>query len=146
LKILEGGDPVKAYIAIKYHTDSRNRPLIEALSAVLAEAGAGSLCIARDVEGWGRVRLDPAALMERSFAEIDASDFLLVDLTEKGVGIGIEAGYARARGIPVLTVAREGSDVSETLRGISREVHLYEDPADLRAALEKWISRLEAEA
>jgi len=30
---------------------------------------------------------------------------MVVDLTEKGVGVGIEAGYARARGIPIVTIA-----------------------------------------
>ncbi|MFP4343050.1 MAG: nucleoside 2-deoxyribosyltransferase [Anaerolineales bacterium] len=134
---------MRAYIAIKYHPDNRNRGRIEALSEVLQAVGVASLCIARDVERWGRVHLDVRTLMERSFEEIDASDFLLVDLTEKGVGIGIEAGYAYARGIPLLTVAEESAEISATLLGISREIHHYREPGDLQHALESWVRTLD---
>ncbi len=134
---------MRAYIAIKYHPDSRNRERIAALSDTLQAVGVESLCIARDVERWGQVHLDVRTLMERSFEEIDASDFLLVDLSEKGVGIGIEAGYAYARGIPIFTVAEEGAEISATLRGISREIHPYREPGDLRPALEAWVRTLD---
>jgi hypothetical protein len=46
--------------------------------------------------------------------------------------LGIEAGYAYAQMIPVITIAREGSDISDTLRGISQGVYFYRVPADLR--------------
>ena len=65
--------------------------------------------------------------MRRSFAAIDKSDFVLVELSEKGVGLGIEAGYAYARKIPVLTMAREGQDISTTLQGISAQTFTYDD-------------------
>jgi nucleoside 2-deoxyribosyltransferase len=55
----------------------------------------------------------------------------VVELSEKGVGVGIEAGYARAKGKPIITVARRESDVSDTLRGISREVFIYQDKGEL---------------
>jgi hypothetical protein len=134
---------MRAYIAIKYHPDNRNRKRIAALSDTLQAVGVASLCIARDVERWGEVHLDVQTLMERSFEEIDASDFLLVDLSEKGVGIGIEAGYAYARGIPLLTVAQEGAEISATLRGISQELHSYREPGDLRPVLAAWVRTLD---
>ena len=49
-----------------------------------------------------------------------------VDLTEKGVGLGIEAGYACAKGIPIVIVAQQGSDISATLQGISQQVIFYQ--------------------
>ena len=79
----------------------------------------------------GREKFDSAELMHRTFAEIDSSDIVVVELSEKGVGVGIEAGYARAKGKPIITVARRGSDVSETLKGISREVFIYQDASEL---------------
>jgi len=56
---------------------------------------------------------------------------VLVDLTEKGVGLGIEAGYAYANGIPIVTIAQTGADISETLRGIASTVFFYTDYTDL---------------
>lgn len=122
---------MKAYIAIKYHADHGNRERIEEISAALEQQGFETVCITRDLEKWGEVHFEPSTLMQRTFSEIDASDVVVVDLTEKGVGVGIEVGYAFAKRIPVTTIARTGSDISETLRGISQEILLYNQYADL---------------
>lgn len=122
---------MQAYLAIKYHADNANRDRIEGICAALAACGIRTLCIARDVEQWGAVHFDPHSLMQQSFDAIDACDLVIVDLTEKGVGIGIEAGYAHARHIPIVTIAQAGSDISETLHGISDAVWFYETYHDL---------------
>jgi nucleoside 2-deoxyribosyltransferase len=75
--------------------------------------------------------LDARELMARTFAEIQACDLVIVDLTEKGVGVGIEAGYARAKNISVIVIAQTGADISETLRGIARAVFCYAGAEDL---------------
>ncbi len=124
-------EKMKAYLAIKYHADNANRPRIEGISAALETCGFETVCIARDVERWGQVQLDPAELMGRSFAELDKCDVVVVDISEKGVGVGIEAGYAYARRIPILTIAVPGADVPTTLRGISREVFQYRQLGEL---------------
>ncbi len=117
---------MKAAIAIKYHPDNSNRPRIELIAQALARSGIESFCVARDLERWGEVHFPPEELMQRAFAAIDACDLLVVDLSEKGVGVGIEAGYARARGIPIITIAQAGADISDTLRGVSQAVFWYE--------------------
>ncbi len=120
-----------AYLAIKYHADGANRPRIEALTTALTAAGIDTVCVVRDLEAWGQIHFAPDELMRRAFALLDASDLLVVELTEKGVGVGIEAGYAFARGIPILTVAQRGTDISTTLRGVSRAVLRYTVPDEL---------------
>jgi nucleoside 2-deoxyribosyltransferase len=116
----------RVFLSIKFHADGRNRGLIERLCALLVAGGHVPFCVVRDLEDWGRVEFSIQALMRETFAAIEQSDLVLVELSEKGVGLGIEAGYAFARGIPVLTAARQGSDLSTTLRGISARVCLYE--------------------
>jgi nucleoside 2-deoxyribosyltransferase len=123
----------QAYLGIKFHADQRNRPLIEMITAALTKAGWTTQVIVRDLEEWGAVQFDPQTLMVRTFAVIEDSDIAVIDLTEKGVGLGIEAGYAFSKGIPVFTIARAGSDISTTLRGISQEVCLYRNESDLVA-------------
>ena len=124
---------MKATIAIKYHPDNSNRPRIELISNALARSGIESFCVVRDLEHWGEVHFPPDELMRRAFAAIDACDLLVVDLSEKGVGVGIEAGYARARGIPIITIAQAGADISDTLRGVSQAVFWYESGDELAA-------------
>ncbi|MEW5717419.1 MAG: nucleoside 2-deoxyribosyltransferase [Chloroflexota bacterium] len=130
---------MKAFLSIKYHADHGNRARIEMIAAALQSRGIAAVCIARDVEQWGARRFDPAELMRRTFAAIDACDLVVVDLTEKGVGVGIEAGYARAKNIPIVAIAETGADISETLRGVSRTVFWYAGLDDLRGAIKEMI-------
>ena len=129
----------QAYLAIKYHPDHRNRPLIEQLSQALQQNGYQTHCVTRDLEEWGAQQFTPAVLMQKSFALIEQSDLVVIELTEKGVGLGIEAGYAHAKGLPILTIAQAGADVSTTLRGISAHVMHYADLAELAAQLHAFV-------
>jgi len=128
---------MKLYLAIKYYADQRNRPLIEAIAAAATAAGHSTVCVARDLEAWGATHFPADELMRRSFQLIDAADLVLVELSEKGVGLGIEAGYAHAQGIPVVVAARKGADISTTLAGIANQLIFYEEPTLLVDALQQ---------
>jgi len=126
---------MRAYLAIKHHEDNSNRQLIEQLSLHLSLQGIETTVMTRDHERWGEKKFPPDELMRITFEEIGVSDVLIVEMSEKGVGLGIEAGYAFAKGIPIIVVAREGSDISETLRGIARKIILYKDPEEIVISL-----------
>lgn len=118
---------MRIYLGIKYYRDNKNRELIERLTRHLESQGHVVFCVARDLEDWGHKSLEPTLLMKKTFEFIDSTDLVLIELTEKGVGLGIEAGYAFSRGIPVITVAENGADISTTLAGISKSVIKYEN-------------------
>lgn len=126
---------LRVYLAIKYHPDLSNRSRIEGITGVLEGLGYETLCATRDLEQWGRISFPPRELMIRSFAMIDSCDILVADITEKGVGIGIEAGYAYARTIPVYTIVAKGMPVSNTLRGISKAISEYQDYSEIKVLL-----------
>ena len=130
---------MKAYISIKYREDNSNKDCIQKISAALEQNDFETVCIARDIEKWGQVELSPHELMRRTFSEIDSSNLLVVDLTEKGVGLGIEAGYAYAKQIPIVVIARKGSDISTTLQGIAQKLFLYDEFEDLADFFEDTI-------
>jgi len=119
------------YLAIKYHPDAQNRPLIEGISAILAAQGHTTHCVARDVEEWGAIQLPPAVLMQRAFQAIDRSDQLLIEFSEKGVGLGIEAGYAHALGKPITVIAPPTAELSSTLHGIAATIFRYTNTEEL---------------
>jgi 2'-deoxynucleoside 5'-phosphate N-hydrolase len=125
----------RAYIAIKYHPDQRNRDRIEQITSALAGIGLDTVCIVRDVEAWGEVTVDAKTLMQISFDAIDTSQLVVIDLTEKGVGIGIEAGYAYARNVPIMVIAEAGADISTTLQGIAESVSFYSNAQELQQVL-----------
>ncbi|MCE2394854.1 nucleoside 2-deoxyribosyltransferase [Candidatus Poribacteria bacterium] len=122
---------MRAYISIKYRADHSNGDCIEKIASALEQNGFETVCITRDIEKWGQIELSPQELMQRTFTEIDSSHLIVVDLTEKGVGLGIEAGYAYAKGIPIAVIAKKGSDISATLQGISQKLFLYDEFEDL---------------
>lgn len=122
---------MKAYIGIKYHEDYRNKLVVNKISSALERIGYKTSCIVRDIENDGQVKYDPFKLMELTFKEIDSCDLLVIELTEKGVGLGIEAGYAFAKDIPIFTIVKKGADISETLIGISQKILFYDDIEDI---------------
>lgn len=132
----------KVYLGIKFHEDYRNRDKIEAIAQALDGGGYQCICVARDIEKWGTIRFEPPELMRVTFEIIDACVAVVIDLSEKGVGLGIEAGYAHAKGIPVIVVAEAGADISDTLRGIARDVLAYDPMSDLKKFFAQTLARL----
>ena len=125
--------PKTVYYGVKYFEDGLNNAATKRRLEGLEALGFTTRCALRDLEDWGTVTLEPAELMRLTFDLIDGSDLVLLDLTEKGVGLGIEAGYAHAQGKPVVTVAEQGADLSTTLQGISERTYLYSSEDDLAA-------------
>ncbi|MAF25407.1 nucleoside 2-deoxyribosyltransferase [bacterium] len=122
---------MKIYLAIKFHEDFSNRELIDQISSVLVSSGNEVTVLARDYEKWGEVKFSPDELMKLTFKITEESDLLLVEFSEKGVGLGIEAGYAHAKSVPIIVIAKTGSDISSTMQGIAKRVIFYNDPSEL---------------
>ena len=122
---------MKAYLAIKFHENCKNRKLVEQISEALQKANFNATVMIRDYEKWGKVKFTPEELMKLTFKLIRESEILVVEFSEKGVGLGIEAGYAYAMNKPIIVIAKRESDISTTLRGIAKDVFLYDNPEEL---------------
>ncbi|MDP3026736.1 MAG: nucleoside 2-deoxyribosyltransferase [Nanoarchaeota archaeon] len=120
-----------AYLAIKFHEKNKNKELIENVSKALLGAEIQTTVMARDYEKWGEIHFLPEELMKLTFELIDKSEMLIIEFSEKGVGLGIEAGYAFSKKIPIIVIAKEGSDISNTLKGISKQIIYYKNPGEL---------------
>lgn len=121
----------KAYFGIKFYEDHSNRAEIESITAVLNNAGIQTVCIASDVEKWGTVKLSLQELMEITFAEIDQADMVILEMSEKGVGLGIEAGYTVAKKKPLIVLIKEGCELSGTMEGIADEIIFYDETENI---------------
>ncbi len=119
------------YLAIKYHSDNQNKTFIEQISQHFENQGHSIICAARDFENWGAKSFDPQQLLFMAFKAIEKSDLVLIEATEKGMGVGIEAGFSYARNIPIITIAKQGSDISSNLRSLSQKVLIYTSPEEL---------------
>lgn len=76
-------------------------------------------------------------MMKVAFEEIDNSDFLIAELTTKSIGVGIEIGYAYAKGKPVFYLRKKGVEYSTTASGCSDYIIEYENCLDLVEIMRK---------
>ncbi|KAJ6783364.1 hypothetical protein PWT90_09479 [Aphanocladium album] len=122
---------MKAYIGIKFYPQHENRDTIDPLSHAVESAGYQIISMQRDVEAYGVITYGPGELMRRTCEIIDACDLVVIELSEKGVVLGIEAGYAHGKRIAVVAVARERLEISATMKGIARATKLHAGEEDL---------------
>jgi len=117
-----------------------NREEIEQLCSIVREAGFDDFCFIRDVENYQKVFNDPQELMRRTTEEIQKSDFLLLDLTEKPTGRAVEAGIAYALDKGVIVIAQKGTQIKDTTRGIASAVIEYERIEGIIPELRKLLT------
>ena len=79
--------------------------------------------------------------VEIADAKIDESDLLLAELTYKSIGIGIEVGYAKAKGKRIIYMHRIGTELSTTTSGVCDIRIEYKDISDLLVQLKKVLKK-----
>lgn len=72
-------------------------------------------------------------MMQQAMKDIDSCDLLIAETSDKVIVIGIEVGYARAKGKPVIYVRHHNAEHSTTISGISDFQIIYINPKDLNA-------------
>lgn len=122
---------MKIYLAIKFHSDFSNKSFIEDISAALEQTGHSSIVAVRDFEQWGALTFTNQQIMKQDFEAIRDADMLLVEFSEKGVGLGVATGFAKALGKKVVVIAKQGSDISDTIDGSADKIVFYEKIQDL---------------
>lgn len=79
-------------------------------------------------------------MMDHAFAHISQSDLLIAETSYKGIGIGVEVGYAKAQGIPIIYLRHSHADHSTTVSGTSDFHFFYTDTHDLAAHLTRILT------
>ena len=73
-------------------------------------------------------------MMKQAITDIDNSDIIIAEASDKGIGIGIgiEVSYAKAKNKPIIYALQKIAEHSTTVSGISDFQIIYENQADLR--------------
>jgi nucleoside 2-deoxyribosyltransferase len=79
-------------------------------------------------------------MMTIAFKEIDNSSFLIVELTKKAIGVGVEVGYAFAKQKPIIYIKRKNAAHSTTVSGCSDFTIEYENEFHLSEEIDKIIN------
>ena len=89
---------MKVFLSIRFPGDDTNRQEVEEIIKALEKTGAEVFCFRRDAEEWGSRQYTPDEMMKEVFLAIDRSDFLVADVGDWPIGVGVEVGYAHAKG------------------------------------------------
>jgi nucleoside 2-deoxyribosyltransferase len=123
---------MKFYFGIKFREDLSNKDLIERICNIAEQRNHQIICDHRDLEQWGKRSFSMNKLMEKTFEIIENSDAVIIEFSESGVGLGIEAGFSAARNVPVYILLPKGRKLSPTMKGICKNCFEYETDEDIR--------------
>jgi nucleoside 2-deoxyribosyltransferase len=115
-----------------------NRELIESISSHLERQGISVTCMVRDFEQWGARQYTPSELMRITFQQIDASDIVIIEFSDSGIGRSIEAGYAFAKGKPIIVIAKPDAVIPKTIEGVASAIQRYTTVEDISVEKMKW--------
>lgn len=122
-----------SFFALKFHDGDKDCKKIEAIETALNKAGVEITLMARDVEKWGNANIPIGKNLMKAYAfpAMLQCDCNIIELSEKGVGLGINGGFCYAVGKPIYVIAKKNSDISSTMANIATEIIFYEEPDDL---------------
>ncbi|WP_041893151.1 hypothetical protein [Myroides profundi] len=84
-------------------------------------------------------------MMIQALKDIDQSCCLFAETTDKGIGIGIEAGYAKAQGRPIVYLRQADASHSTTMSGMADYHILYHNTEDLGRQVKKVLPQIQVE-
>lgn len=125
-----------AYLALSYNDRPQLDEAVAVIKNTLKQKGIGCFVFADNFS------FSPAAaqqMMQEAMAAIDRCDMLIALTNYKAIGIGVEAGYARAKNKPVIYIRDAGAEHSTTVAGISNRQVIYNSMPELASGLDKAL-------
>ena len=114
---------------------------VERICSLARSVGFEDFCFVRDVENYEKIFDNPKDLMRRAKEEIEKSDALLIDVSDKPTGRAIELGIAYALNKKIIVIMREGTPIKDTVRGVADLIIEYDDIADITVGLKEFTNR-----
>ena len=130
----------KAYLAISYS----NRKLFDKeVKSLIELCKMNQIELLSFVDNYNFKENEEKEMMKTAFLEIDKSDFLIAELTTKSIGVGIEIGYACAKGKPIIYLRKKDSEYSTTASGSSTHNIEYENETDLMELMKNILKQFD---
>lgn len=82
-------------------------------------------------------------MMQAAFTAIDNCDILVAEVSDKAIGIGIEAGYAKAKNKQIFYLRHKNAEHSTTLSGTSNYSIIYAGTDDLKVQMEALLKQID---
>jgi nucleoside 2-deoxyribosyltransferase len=128
-----------AYVALAVRSRESLAPVIEAIKQVLNFYEVEPIIF---VDRYSFSSSDHSAMMELALHTLDHCDFLIAEVSEQAIGVGIEVGYAAAKGKPIIYVRRANAEFSTTVGGVATHSIAYSTETELRTKLSHTIEQI----
>jgi nucleoside 2-deoxyribosyltransferase len=128
-----------AYVAISVDNHKKMTPILTAIRQVLEFYNINPIIF---VERYSMSSADHAAMMQLALLNVDLADFLIAEVSEKAIGVGVEVGYAAAKGKPIVYLRKHDAPFSTTVGGIASHTIVYETETELRTKLSHTLQQL----
>ena len=129
----------QAYLSISFQ--NRKNLQLE-ITAIQKSLSALNIQLFIFVDNYHFTKDQETEMMQQAFADIDNSDLLIGEVSEKAIGVGIEIGYAVAAGKPVLYLRNELAEHSTTAAGSAGHIIIYTTPEDLSKKLSVLLPQI----
>ena len=129
---------MKAYIAVNFNKRDELKTELDCLVSLCGLAGIEAWIFA---EQYFFSPEQEKEMMQQATTDIQSCDLLIAEASNKAIGVGIEAGYAKACKKTVVYMRKAGAAHSTTLSGISDYSIIYKNLADLQAQLGTWLKQ-----
>ena len=130
---------MQAYISISYNERKNMDSVVEGIKEVLHDQKIIPFVF---VDEFKFNVEQEKEMMQQAMRSIEKSDILIAEVSDKGIGIGIEVGYAKAKGKPVIYLRNTNAEHSTTVSGISDFHIVYNDETELKQLLNEAITKI----
>ncbi len=113
---------MQAYIAVSYSKRKFLQAELEIIKQTLDQYNIDPVFF---VDIYNFEPAEENQMMMQAFAAIDKSYLLIAETTDKAIGIGIEVGYAKAKGKPIIYLRNAIAEHSTTVSGTSDYTIIY---------------------
>ena len=90
---------MRAYISVSYSRRKNIKDVLNVITEVLQDTGIIPFVF---IDAYSFSTSEEKQMMAKAMLNIDSSDLLIAEVSDKAIGIGVEAGYAKAKGKPII--------------------------------------------
>lgn len=130
---------MRAYIAVSY---SKRKLVDKEITSIIETLNTFEISSFVFVDNYKFNASQEKEMMLQAMEDIENCDILIAETSEKGIGIGIEVGFAKARGKIVIYLRQQNAEHSTTVSGISDFQIVYSNSEDLKIKLIDTLNQL----
>ena len=130
---------MKAYISVSF---DKRKSLDKEITAIIETLNRFKISSLVFVDWYNFDLAQERQMMTQVRNDIENCNILIAETSDKAIGIGIEVGYAKAKGKTIIYLRQQNTAHSTTVSGISDYQIIYTDTTDLKKQLGDTVGKL----